>query len=413
MADKIPACSVIIPVFNKWDLTRNCLLSLCEHSLGHDVEIIVVDNGSTDETAAALVPLGTCLFRPRFRVIRFSENRNFAPACNAGAKEATSPLLFFLNNDTILTPGWLPPLLEAMRGSNPPGAVGPLLLYTNDTVQHMGVAFNITTVTHLYSGFPADHPLVFHKRPFLNALTGAALMMSRSLFLDYGGFFEGYKNGFEDIDICLRLRERGEKLACIPASRVYHLESRTEGRHDNTKDNSTLFNARCGKLLPLDLHRHAFADGFRVVVNDLMELSLALEEKEEARLSAFAAGQPEEAYNTLIKQNPLWIQGHEFLAQKLLREGRYAEAMYHLSCLAVIEEKEARYRALIRVAPQAVKSGYANNIEKYAIILEKMHSFKKLDAKIILRQLRQRIDPKEIFLIDLYRNALRERTKIA
>ena len=102
--------SVIIPVFNNWELTRQCLSSLAENSPA-DLEVIVVDNGSTDETATGLEPLGQTLFEKHFRRIRFEENRNFAPACNAGAQAAHSEFLFFLNNDTIIRPGWLPPLL--------------------------------------------------------------------------------------------------------------------------------------------------------------------------------------------------------------------------------------------------------------------------------------------------------------
>uniref|UniRef100_UPI0012EBC515 glycosyltransferase family 2 protein n=1 Tax=Desulfovibrio cuneatus TaxID=159728 RepID=UPI0012EBC515 len=136
-----PTVSIIIPVMNKWELTKACLESLARHTPAGVAEVIVVDNGSTDETAHALAPLGKQLFGNLFTPIRWEENRNFGPACNAGAEAARAPMLFFLNNDTLLTPNWLPPLLEAFDANPRLGAVGPLLLYENGTVQHMGVTF--------------------------------------------------------------------------------------------------------------------------------------------------------------------------------------------------------------------------------------------------------------------------------
>ncbi len=90
-----PAISVVIPVFNKWELTKACLESLAQHTPSGVVEVIVVDNGSTDETAHALAPLGKQLFGDLFAPIRWEENRNFGPACNAGAAAARAPMLFF------------------------------------------------------------------------------------------------------------------------------------------------------------------------------------------------------------------------------------------------------------------------------------------------------------------------------
>ena len=104
-----PAFSVIIPVYGRWDLTRACLVSLRDHSCDQAYEVIVVDNASTDDTATELAPLGRSLFGEAFSVLRFTENKNFGPACNAGAAKARAPLLFFLNNDTLMTPDWAPP----------------------------------------------------------------------------------------------------------------------------------------------------------------------------------------------------------------------------------------------------------------------------------------------------------------
>ncbi|MDR0339587.1 MAG: glycosyltransferase family 2 protein, partial [Desulfovibrio sp.] len=229
-----PLFSVIIPVHDQWTLTKNCLKSLREHTAGDDFEVIVIDNGSADATASVLQPLGDALFKDRFTRIRFEENRNFGPACNAGARASAAPFLFFLNNDTLLTPGWPPPLLESFSRETKLGGAGPLLLYENNTVQHLGVVFGLATAEHVYRGFPAEHPLVKKTRRF-QAITAAALMMRKDVFLTYGGFCEDYRNGFEDVDLCLRMKADGFFFTCVPASVVYHLESQTPGR--KTEDN--------------------------------------------------------------------------------------------------------------------------------------------------------------------------------
>ena len=202
-----PQVSIIIPVFNKWELTRNCLESLRTHT-PEDVEVIVADNASSDDTVTELDRLGSALFGPRFRSIRNAENINFGPACNAGARAAAAPLLLFLNNDTLLTPCWLAPLLKALERPGT-GAVGPLLLYADRTVQHLGITFSIAgTVSHLYRGFPEDHPVVGRKRQ-LQAITAAALLLRKDLFFEAGAFYPEYLNGFEDVELCARIRQLG------------------------------------------------------------------------------------------------------------------------------------------------------------------------------------------------------------
>ena len=96
--------SVIIPAWNLWEMTAACLRSLAECSIGEDLEVLVVDNGSTDATTRELEPLGQRLWGADFRALRLPENLGFAKACNLGARAADGDLLFFLNNDTTCTP---------------------------------------------------------------------------------------------------------------------------------------------------------------------------------------------------------------------------------------------------------------------------------------------------------------------
>ncbi len=255
--------SIIIPVYNKWDLTRDCLQSLREHTPGNEFEVIVTDNASSDETQTQALALGATLFADNFIYIRNDENKNFSGACNQGARAARSDLLFFLNNDTLLTPHWAPPLLEELNNDSKLGAVGPLLLYPEQNlVQHIGAAFNPQgRIGHFYHLFPGGHPLALKRRK-LNIITAAALMLRKKDFFDAGGFFEGYRNGFEDVELSYRLRQNGLTLSVIGESTIYHLASQSEGRNAHECFNGNLLCVRCRDIIKPDLHTIAMEDGY-------------------------------------------------------------------------------------------------------------------------------------------------------
>jgi len=262
--------SVIIPVFNKFSLTRDCLHSLREHAPAIRMEVIVVDNGSSDETSTELEPLGRTLFGDDFMAIHLPENVNFGPASNLGAQKSSGDLLFFLNNDTILSEGWFEPLAVGLTGDC--GMVGPLLMYPEtglfcDRVQHLGVACKPQLhPCHLYEFFPTTHPVTRKTRMF-QFLTGAAMLMPRLVFEKAGMFHEAYINGGEDLDLCVQVRRSGHTLRCVPESRIYHLQSQTPGRHDHEKHNADILRQRCVSDLYPDLHLHVHADGYELALN--------------------------------------------------------------------------------------------------------------------------------------------------
>ncbi|MDR2801236.1 MAG: glycosyltransferase family 2 protein [Desulfovibrio sp.] len=338
-----PLFSVIIPVLNNWDLTRACLQSLREHTPDTAFEVIVADNASSDATATELQALGEALFGENFQALRFAENRNFGPASNAGALLAKAPLLFFLNNDTLLTPGWALPLLEALEADPGLGAVGPLLLYEDNTVQHLGVTFTQHTVSHLYRTFPAHHPVVRRKRN-LQALTAAALLLPRSLFLEAGLFCEDYRNGFEDVDLCLHLSaDLGKRLRCVPESVVYHLESLTPGRKDADRHNGNLLRERRGHFSP-DLHRFGLADGFEPFISDSYGINLRMRKEEEEALTARALGKEPAFWYAQLKDNPYWAEGHRRLISMLEKAGEGRQAVLLFLELCILERKAATFR---------------------------------------------------------------------
>lgn len=240
--------SIVIPVFNQAFYTRVCLASL-EGEQG-DAEVIVVDNGSTDETGRILASWAAG--RPGRCVVTHTENLGFARGCNAGASAATREFLVFLNNDTFVLEGWLAGLLAPF--ADPTVQVtGSRLLYPSGHVQHAGVAFDALGPHHVFVGLAGDASIVLEQRDY-QVVTGASLAVRTAEFQRLGGFDTTYENSFEDVDLCLRIRRDGGRVVYVPDSVAYHFESITEGRVGPTDmRNYRLFMSRWGDVYERDL----------------------------------------------------------------------------------------------------------------------------------------------------------------
>lgn len=226
-------CSIVIPVFNRAELTEQCLVALAQVTEGVTFEVIIVDNASTDGTRELCAKLGGDV-----QVIRNEENLGFAKACNQGARAARGRHVVFLNNDTVPLRGWLRPLLAELDADPQVAIVGAKLLFPDDTIQHAGVVFSrdFPLPYHAFYRVPGTLPAVNHRRE-LQCVTGACMAVRREVFATLGGFDEGYVNGFEDVDFCLRARARGGRVVYQPASTLYHLESQTIGRKAGDQEN--------------------------------------------------------------------------------------------------------------------------------------------------------------------------------
>jgi GT2 family glycosyltransferase len=225
------AVSVVIPVYNRSELTEACLLALARHGERwcEQLEVIVIDNASQDQTAS-LLQRWTFDRRLRVRVIRNRHNLGFAIASNQGALVARGEVVVFLNNDTEVHSGWLEPLVDELANHPDTGCVGARLLFPDGTLQHAGVAIGRNAIPyHIHAGKSADDPLASERRAF-PVMTGACLAVRRVEFLRLGMFDQQYINGTEDIDLCLRYRQQGQRCIYRPESVTTHHEGKTEGR---------------------------------------------------------------------------------------------------------------------------------------------------------------------------------------
>jgi len=283
-------------------------LSLKQYTPGENFEVIVVDNGSSDETNTHCPIVGQNLFGQQFKYIRLERNINFGPACNLGAKKSQSHFLFFLNNDTLVTENWLPPLLNAFDEDKNLGAVGPLLLYPDNTVQHLGIAFTpLKKPFHLYQYFLKDHAVV-RNRYSLQAITGAAFLIPKIVFNSCGRFYEDYQNGYEDIDICIQIGKIGKKLGVVAKSIVYHLSGQTP--RSSELNNIALFAKRCWTEIKPDMHIFLNEDGYDLelsyLFNPIPKLSV---EKENFYLNSNRQLDfDHDWYCQMIKKEPFWFK---------------------------------------------------------------------------------------------------------
>ncbi len=253
--------SFIIPLYNCLPLTQAMLASLRETlPPGLESEIILVDDGSTDGTRAWLKNLpAPC------RAILNEQNLGFAGACNRGGAAATGEILFFLNNDLVLLPHWLEPMLAAFDRFPNAGLVGNVQLNAaTGAVDHAGIYFN-------HQGKPAhrtDLPaatrwLGWPAYRAVDALTGACFGLRRAAWQQLGGFDEGFINGSEDIDLALRASAAGRHHYVALASVVRHHISASPGRKLRNEHNTwrlvQRWTQRIATLAARDWSRHQVA----------------------------------------------------------------------------------------------------------------------------------------------------------
>jgi O-antigen biosynthesis protein len=224
-AQNPPVCSIVVPVFNKVEFTRQCVEKLAESTPANLYELIVIDNASSDGTAAYLQGLGDTV-----RVISNSENQGFVGACNQGAAVARGRHLVFLNNDTAPMPGWLEALVTMLDGDASIGAAGARLVYPDGRLQEAGGLIFSDGSGWNFGRFGNPVDPAFNQPCEVDYCSGAALMVRRELFERLGGFDTRYAPAYyEDTDLCFGVRSLGYKVMYCPNSTVIHFEGITAG----------------------------------------------------------------------------------------------------------------------------------------------------------------------------------------
>lgn len=230
-----PLVSIIIPNKDaKTDLEK-CIRSVKEKSSYKNYEILIVENNSeTEEIFAYYKELSK---DPAIRLLKWKKEFNYSAINNFAAKKARGEYLLFLNNDTeVITEDWIQELLGICQRPGT-GAVGARLYYGDHTIQHAGTVIGIGGIAgHMFVNLPGERTGYMHKAALiqdLSAVTAACMLVKREAFEEVGGFEEQLSVAFNDVDLCLRLREKGCLVVYNPYAELYHYESKSRGAEDS------------------------------------------------------------------------------------------------------------------------------------------------------------------------------------
>jgi GT2 family glycosyltransferase len=267
-----------------------------EHQLAHFVDdpellgadlIYVLDSPELEDQLRDQVTRLHRLYPIPFRVVNLTANGGFARANNLGASLARGRVLLLLNSDVFPeNPGWLGQMLRFHDSVPAVGAVGPKLLYEDDTLQHAGLYFDRPAGTHLwnnehyYKGMHRDLPAAAESRP-VAAVTGACMMVATDLYRSVGGLAGDYVQGdFEDSDLCLRLIQAGRENWYFAGTALYHLEASSyDAGRRNLHDGFNRW-----------LHTHLWNDQIREIV--AADVGSVLEKTPELKVSTGRKGRP-------------------------------------------------------------------------------------------------------------------------
>ena len=238
--------SIIIPVFNQFHFTQACLASLQEHQGTERFEVIVVDDCSTDATAEAVPRLPGAVY------LRNETNSGFVASCNRGAQAARGKYLVFLNNDTLVTPGWLTALLDTFAEEPRAGIVGSKLVYPDGRLQEAGGIIWRDASGWNYGKFDDAKKPEYNYLRDVDYCSAAALMVPKALFEIISGFDSRYAPGYyEDTDLAFKMRHARYKVLYQPLSEVIHYEGATGGTDLNA-----------GAKRHQEIHRSIFAEAW-------------------------------------------------------------------------------------------------------------------------------------------------------
>lgn len=228
-----PLISILIPNMDHIEDLKKCVNSIYERSTYRNWEIIVIENNSTNPETFEYYEQ---IKEKGIQIVRWRGEFNYSAINNFGAKYANGEYLLLLNNDVeVITPDWLEQMLMFAQREDV-GAVGSMLYYPDDTIQHAGVILGLGGVAgHSHKYYPrGDYGymcrLILAQN--LSAVTGACLLMRKAVWEEVGGLDERFKVAFNDVDLCMRIRAAGYLIVFTPYAELYHYESKSRGVED-------------------------------------------------------------------------------------------------------------------------------------------------------------------------------------
>ncbi len=231
-----PLVSIIIPVFNHWETTRSCLISIFENlDATIPCEVIIADDCSNDETKNLIS------YASNIEVISNKTNLGFLKNCNNAARHAAGQYIMFLNNDTIAQPNWLKPLVDIMERDEKVGLVGSKLLYPDGRLQEAGGIIWQDGSGYNYGRHDSPNKPEYNYLKESDYVSGAAILIRKSLWDKIGGFDENYTPAYyEDTDLAFEVRRHGFKVMYQPLSSIVHHEGISHGKDITSKLKSYL-----------------------------------------------------------------------------------------------------------------------------------------------------------------------------
>lgn len=232
---------IIVPSNGLAEKLDRCIASIFASETRHELFLCVIDNGTRDDSVFD-VCRKHALWNVVIVYVHLPWNSHFARASNTGIHVVGQMDAFlFLNNDCYINPDCIENMVKAMmRGSG--DIIGAKLLYPGGAVQHAGgkIHGNWEAVTHEFRGLEADAPEVCESRN-VPWVTAACMLVRAKPFVRLGGFMEVFENGYEDVDLCLRFKEKGMKVYYCADAIGIHEEAQTPGRKDHEAANAERF----------------------------------------------------------------------------------------------------------------------------------------------------------------------------
>jgi GT2 family glycosyltransferase len=205
-----------------------------------EFELLILVNSNKMSGATDASEFARILADPRVRIVQYEATQfNYSRICNLGERAARGSFLCFLNDDVeVITHDWLERLVSRVVLDGV-GAVGPMLYYPNDAIQHAGVVLGVGSIAaNAFAGRPRGYRGYFSRacvEQDYSCVTGACVVIKREVFEAVGGFDESLPVAFNDVDLCLKIRRNGARIVWTPLVEMYHHESLTFGPHDSTR----------------------------------------------------------------------------------------------------------------------------------------------------------------------------------